>query len=342
MTKPRNACLTSYAEELINKSLKEWTTFCETNTKHIRFLVLQAEECPKTKRTHLQIYCELYKQKGIAGWKKLFTDKAIHIESRKGTQEQAIVYCQKEETQLPGTQFQWGEPKASKQGDRTDLHDAFDDARNLDLTLMEVAENNIPAFMRYNRAIEKVRGMQEQLIETQKLVERYKDCQLRDWQKEIQLILETEPDSRAVYWICDTTGNTGKSWFADWAEVFMEAQVFTNGGTRDIALAYNNKPVVIFDLSRTEDDRINYTVLEQIKNGRIWSPKYESKMKRFTPPHLIVFANQWPDVKKMSEDRWTLYELKKNTLFVKLAEDVETPAFGGFTDWSLGNVGQRS
>jgi hypothetical protein len=79
----------------------------------------------------------------------------------------------------------------------------------------------------------------------------------------------------------------------------------------DIAHAYNNETTVIIDLSRTQADKIDhiYSLMESFKNGRIFSPKYESISKTFKPCHVIVFANVIPDHANLSQDRWLVKTL---------------------------------
>lgn len=62
----------------------------------VQYIIIGLEECPKTKKFHLQGYCELKKKKTLMGIKKLFGDSTLHIENRKGTQAEAADYCKKE------------------------------------------------------------------------------------------------------------------------------------------------------------------------------------------------------------------------------------------------------
>lgn len=131
--------------------------------------------------------------------------------------------------------------------------------------------------------------------------------------------LEGHVNNRAVYWIWDATSNKGKTWFATYAAVMMDAIVFSNGKSADLKYAYNEEHIVIFDFSRTQEDQVNYQAIEQIKNGRVFNTKYESCMNIFEPPHVVCFANFKPDMDAMSRDRWRVTDLDSPVLFVSYA-----------------------
>jgi hypothetical protein len=81
---------------------------------------------------------------------------------------------------------------------------------------------------------------------------------------------------------------------------------FENGKSTDIKHAFKGQKVCIFDLSRSQETHVNYEVIESIKNGVVFSPKYESRCAVYSIPHLIVFANFEPDKSKLSADRWDI------------------------------------
>ena len=59
-----------------------------------------------------------------------------------------------------------------------------------------------------------------------------------------------------------------------------------------------------FDLARDKVDYISYGLLEVIKNGKVFSTKYESCLKEFKPPSMVVVINQCPAMDKLSADRY--------------------------------------
>ena len=112
---------------------------------------------------------------------------------------------------------------------------------------------------------------------------------LRPWQEALEEYLRGEVDSRSIIWCWEPSGNVGKSWFATYCAVKHDAIVFGNGKSADIKYAYRGQRIVIFDLSRTQMERVNYQVIEDIKNGRYFSSKYISEMRVYAPPHVVCF-----------------------------------------------------
>ena len=81
---------------------------------------------------------------------------------------------------------------------------------------------------------------------------------------------------------------------------------YENGKSADVKFAYKGQKVCVFDLSRSQETHVNYEVIESIKNGVVFSTKYESEMKVFSTAHVVIMANFGPDRSKMSEDRWDI------------------------------------
>jgi hypothetical protein len=63
---------------------------------------------------------------------------------------------------------------------------------------------------------------------------------------------------------------------------------------------------VIFDLARAVEAatlKDLYIVGEKLKNGQIYSSKYQSRLKVFDVPHVIYFSNSPPPIGVWSADR---------------------------------------
>ena len=148
---------------------------------------------------------------------------------------------------------------------------------------------------------------------------------LRDDQKEIVDLFKDYEDplwGRNIYWFWEPTGNWGKSVVATHLVDFGDA-IEVSGAAKDvfcgIAAALEDKDIktVVFDIPRRSVDYVQYQAIEKLKDGKFFSPKYESGMKRFNKPHIVCFANQPPDVTGMSLDRWIIERLDSH-------EEIET------------------
>lgn len=131
---------------------------------------------------------------------------------------------------------------------------------------------------------------------------------LKPWQAQLEEIAMQEPDDRTIHWYWSKKGKDGKSFMATYFLRNHGATVLSNGKCADIAYLLDSPKIVIFDISRERSEQqnfeqVNFGVMEDIKNGRIFSPKYESTIKCFDSPHLIVFANAPCPYGKFSEDR---------------------------------------
>lgn len=134
---------------------------------------------------------------------------------------------------------------------------------------------------------------------------------LYQWQKDIVDIINKNPDNRTIYWYWDEIGNVGKSALAKHLCFYNDAFVI-DGKKADIlyAATTTNTDCFVLDFSREVENRVPYESIEKLKNGLFFSGKYESKMVLRNPPHIICFANFYPDITKLSNDRWVITELK--------------------------------
>ena len=56
--------------------------------------------------------------------------------------------------------------------------------------------------------------------------------------------------------------------------------------------------------------------IESIKNGLVFSGKYEGAQLIFNRPHVICFSNSLPDTTMMSADRWKIVNIRELVEFV--------------------------
>jgi len=124
----------------------------------------------------------------------------------------------------------------------------------------------------------------------------------------INIRLNNQP-GRKVTWYYDEQGSQGKTFLADWLEVWRGAFVVTGGKYTDIAYRFNLEEYVVFDYARDMSDKFPYKLLEDFKNRRVESHKYVPLVKRAAHCRLIVFTNFAPDKSKLSQDRWDVHRL---------------------------------
>jgi hypothetical protein len=195
-------------------------------------------------------------------------------------QEGSIAHCKKE-----GNWFEVGQIKQCKQGRRNDL-EAFKAA-------VEAGERD-PKRLRSEHS--KIAAMYPRFfndyIHDHHAKRTFTDHDKRAWQIELTDILNGEPDGRKIIFVVDETGNTGKTWFchryASEHETPDRIQIIPPGKKADMAFALISDPkVVFFDCPRSKQGEfIQYDFLEEVKNGFVFSGKYESiesRNKSFDP-----------------------------------------------------------
>jgi len=154
----------------------------------------------------------------------------------------------------------------------------------------------------------------------QKLLEKwYRDTIWRKWQAELLDILSKPADSRTIHWFWEPNGNSGKSYLAKYLYLSRPC-IIAEGKANDIfnglLTHFEEFPddvetelVIIVDVPRSSIGYLNYGALEKIKNGLIYSGKYEGGTCVFEHPHLIVFANEAPSQYEWSKDRIIEHEI---------------------------------
>lgn len=133
---------------------------------------------------------------------------------------------------------------------------------------------------------------------------------LYEWQEKLKNILVKDcDDDRVIHWYWDKEGCKGKTAFCKYMLIHHDATIIGNGAMKDIAYVIDNPKIVLMNITRSSEEHINYGAIESIKDGLIFSAKYESKTKVFNSPHVVVLANFEPKKDMLSKDRWNIVKL---------------------------------
>jgi len=146
-------------------------------------------------------------------------------------------------------------------------------------------------------------------------LEEYKGVEWKEWQQDVLDLIDGKPDNRSIHWYFDRVGNIGKSYLTKYIALTRNV-VICDGKKNDIYNQVNvcieNKKqpkIIILDIPRSSQDFVNYGVIEKLKDGMIYSGKYEGGVCIFPAPFVICFANHGPDKEQMSTDRWKIKEV---------------------------------
>lgn len=296
----RNWCFTKYN-----------LTVPEFDPAVVRYCVYQHEICPDTGREHLQGYVEFTKSIRLSAVKALFQDQTMHLEKRQGTRDQARDYCTKDESRKPDTEpIQFGTYETNP-GARSDLNEVYELIKQ-GKRKAEILDAFPNVYMKYSNGIEKAISIYDNTLGMEKLHDEYDSCILRPWQEEVTLLLEGQND-RQVLWIYDAEGNHGKTFLGKYL-LSKGAFYVTQGKSEDISYAYDFQSTVVFNMSRSSD-YMPYTLMENLKDGTIFSPKYQSQLKICrTITKVLVMSNTLPKQDALSQDRWIIKTLSNNEL----------------------------
>jgi len=282
------------------------------------FGTAQLEVCPDTGRLHIQGFVVCAKNQRMSAMKKLHS--TAHWELSKGSLEQCEAYCSKDETRSDLAQPRtWGERPV--QGKRTDLAEACDIVRNSignsKKRLRDLADTHPEVIVKYARGIQLLSSLYEEVPD----IPLPSNESLYPWQQDVLSKLRLVPDNRKIIWVYDPEGNKGKSTLANICLIreFRNETIILEGDVASMAYAYDNERIVFFDVTRTQAENLNhlYSFAEQLKNGRLFSRKYESRLKLFNPPHVVFLSNSPPDYSKWTYDRYdvmTISEIFNNPL----------------------------
>lgn len=151
-----------------------------------------------------------------------------------------------------------------------------------------------------------------------KVVKTITQDQFLPWEKDIMCTLKEEPDDRKCYWYWSKKGGVGKTSFCKYLVVHEKCIVLggkaadCRNGVIEYAKAHcgDTPERIIINIPRSfAEEYVSYEAFENLKDMIFYSGKYEGGMICGNCPHLFIFANFYPDVSKMSEDRWQIFNI---------------------------------
>jgi len=153
---------------------------------------------------------------------------------------------------------------------------------------------------------------------------------------------------RTVVWVVDAEGNKGKTSFCRHMCLKHPARIcLVQGGKRaDICqflrtwIDQKGLPdTILIDVPRSSLKYIQYGTIENLKDGQVFAPKYESTMLWLNYPKVIVFANQDPALGDaqdgLSLDRWCIMQLDDGVNDFRLTR---ITAEGAQEDWGHDSI----
>lgn len=232
-----------------------------------------------------------------------------HIEPKRGSPVEAAAYCKKD-----GVFKEFGvAPTGSRGVGSFDRYSEwvllYHNENGRVPSDREIAREFPSLWLRYSR---KLRDLALHLSPPPNLQD---DAPLRPWQQGLyDCLMEQPPDDRAIVFYVDPEGGKGKTWFQRYfvSRYPDRTQILSVGKRDDIAHAIDQtKNVFLFNVPRGGMEYFQYTVVEQLKDRMVFSPKYDSTTKILDEnPHVIVFCNEPPDLNKMTEDRYAIVNIE--------------------------------
>lgn len=259
--------------------------------------IIIGKEVGENGTPHLQGHISYEHRKRFNVVKEFLSDRA-HIEVARNCTA-SIQYCKK-----GGDYIEKGDiPRGG--GNRNDLAEFKQAVKSGMISLKDIRETHSDVYGRMTRFC-------LEYIQDHTPLPELETHPLRDWQAELNQILIHAPDRRKIIFLVDRVGNTGKSWFCHYySRLHDNAQVLLPGKKADMAYALRVDVRVLFiDAPRSKQSEfLQYDFFEDVKNGYVFSTKYESRVKYLQKCHVVICMNEHPDLTKLSQDRYQIIEL---------------------------------
>ena len=288
-----------YAFTCNNYTENDIASIAKSSDKSRVDYIIYGKEVSKSGTPHLQGHVSFNKQTSIKRALKVLGIQA-HFSFARNTSN-SIEYCKKD-----GDYVEYGTPPTvtNTRGKRSDLAAFKEAVKSGNRDKVQLREQHSEVYARHPRFCDAY------ILDNTPKVE--VECHpLREWQQNLNDLLKHSPDRRTVHFVVDYKGNSGKTWFAQYyCSVHDKAVILEPSKKEHMAYALPDELRVLFvDCTREQCEFVNYSFLESCKNGMVFNTKYESRIKRYNPMHVVVMMNNDPDDTKLSEDRYNIIRL---------------------------------
>lgn len=133
-------------------------------------------------------------------------------------------------------------------------------------------------------------------------------------QRGVLKALRRQNDRQVTVWY-DPKGYSGKSWLT--GHLWEKGQACyvppTMSSPKELIQwvhsAYKNEGLIIIDIPRSwKWSEQLYTVIEAIKDGLVYDPRYSANMRNIRGVKVLIMCNTMPRVSALSADRWEIIE----------------------------------
>ena len=144
----------------------------------------------------------------------------------------------------------------------------------------------------------------------------------RHWQLKLMSLIMIPPrkirgiDRQCVY-IKDRVGKSGKSFLmSKICDLFPEmATQLPNAKAENMTylLSKVQSTIQVLFINKARSEKyLDCSVIECIKDGTVFSTKYDCKMLKFLETHVVIFGNTEPNFEDLSQDRWVVFDIMKS------------------------------
>lgn len=143
---------------------------------------------------------------------------------------------------------------------------------------------------------------------------------LRPWQEQLKNLL-LPYDQRCVNVLIDPAGNSGKTSFLKYMNVYHQATwippLYAMKDIMQFAMSIPPSKIYIINMPRAMNKTQLgefYAGMEQMKDGMLYDTRYKGRQLIMDEPNILILTNTEPEMDFLSKDRWNLWKIERDVL----------------------------